>query len=125
MNLKADIIIQGTAEISGIEIEANNITQKMTELANENVIDTASISDYEKSLQTEAPPTFDDLEQVYNEIGIVIPDLVKKRYEEVHSFHLSVVKNRKNYIESELQAAKRRIQLREQEKRNLIKDVRK
>jgi uncharacterized protein YydD (DUF2326 family) len=102
-----------------LEIEANNITQKINELANENVIDTASISDYEKSLQTEAPPTFNDLEQVYNEIGIVIPDLVKKRYEEVHSFHLSVVKNRKDYIESELQASKRRIQLREQEKAKL------
>lgn len=105
-----------------LEVEANQITQRINELSNENVIDTANIADLEMSIKAETPPSFDDLDKVYKEIGITLPDLVIKRYDEVHSFHESVVRNRYDYIEGELEAAKQRVRLREQEKADL--DVR-
>ena len=52
-------------------------------------------------------PDLEDLQAVYQEAGIVLPDLVKRRYEDVKSFHESVVRNRKDYLSSELEAARR------------------
>ena len=45
--------------------------------------------------------------------------LVKRRYEHMKSFHESVVRNRKDYLSSELEAAQLRIELRDGEKAHL------
>lgn len=49
----------------------------------------------------------------------MLPGLVKRRYEDVKSFHESVVRNRKDYLSSELEAAKLRIELRDSKKAQL------
>src|ERR1700721_2045999 len=58
----------------------------------------------------------ENLELVYEEGGIALPDLVKRRYDDVRSFHESVVRNRKDYLSGELEAAKLRIAERDAEK---------
>ncbi|NMA31969.1 MAG: DUF2326 domain-containing protein [Candidatus Methanofastidiosa archaeon] len=99
-----------------METEADDLTRRLNDLANENTIDLAVIRDLESAMLSEAPPELVDLESVYNEAGIVLPDLVNKRYEDVRKFHNSIVRNRKDYLESELDAAMLRIQARNQEK---------
>lgn len=49
------------------------------------------------------------LERVYAEIGIVLPDTVSRRYEEVQAFHESVVRNRRSFLEQELSAVHERL----------------
>ncbi len=104
-----------------LESEADRITHRMNDLSNANIIDAGSIRDLEAALHSEAPPPIDELESIYAEAGVVLPELAIKRYEEVRSFHESVVRNRRDYLMGELQAAKQRITERDNEKQKLDK----
>ena len=101
------------------EAEANQITQQLNYISNANTIDTAAIRDLEIAMQGEAPPSLTELEAIYAEAAIALPELAVKRYDEVRSFHESVIRNRRDYLSGELHAAKQRIASREQERRRL------
>jgi len=102
-----------------LEKEADQLTRDLNGLANNNTVDSATIRDLEKALESEAPPSLDDLESIYREAGVVLPGVALRRYEDVRSFHESVIRNRRDYLSGELEAAKQRVQLREQEKTKL------
>lgn len=106
-------------EYRELEVESATLTRQLNELANANTIDFSAIRDLESALTSEIPPDHEDLQAVYQEAGIVLPGLVKRRYEDVKSFHESVVRNRKDYLSSELEAAKLRIELRDSKKAQL------
>jgi uncharacterized protein YydD (DUF2326 family) len=106
-------------EYRELEVESAKLTRQLNELANANTIDFAAIRDLEGALDSEIPPDLEDLQAVYQEAGIALPGLVKRRYEDVKSFHQSVVRNRKDYLSSELEAAKLRIELRDSKKAQL------
>ncbi len=99
-----------------LEAEADDLTRESGELANENTIDLATIRDLESALESEAPPKLTDLQAVYEEAGVTLPDLVRKRYEDVRGFHESIVRNRKDYLTSELDAARLRVESRNRKK---------
>lgn len=104
-----------------LEQEADQITNSLNKLSNDNTIDIALIRELENSLRTEQPPESEHLKEIYAEAGVVLPNVALKKYEEVRSFHESIVRNRKNYLDDELHAAKERIKKREQEKSILDK----
>ena len=106
-------------EYRELEIESTKLTRQLNELANANTIDFAAIRDLGGALASEIPPELEDLQAVYLEAGVALPGLVKRRYEDVKSFHESVVRNRKDYLSSELEAAKLRIDLRDSQKAKL------
>ena len=99
-----------------LETEADRITHEMNALSNANTIDTATARDLEGALQAEYPPSLTDLESIFAEAGVVLPDVAFKRYEEVRSFHESVIRNRRDYLASELSVAKQRIESRDQQR---------
>lgn len=107
-------------EYAQMEAEADALTRRINELSNGNVIDIAAIRDLELAMSSEVPPPLDELERIYSEAGIVLPGLAVKRYDEVRSFHESVVRNRRDYLAVELEAAKLRVEQREQEKQGLV-----
>jgi len=102
-----------------MEAEADQLTRQINELSNANVIDAATIRDLGKAMESECPPPLDELESIYADAGVSLPGLSVKRYEEVRSFHESVVRNRRDYLSEELVAAKQRVDVREQEKHRL------
>lgn len=102
-----------------LESEADQLTRLLNNLSNANVIDAGSIRDLETAMASEAPPPIDELEGIYADAGVSLPGLAIKRYDEVRSFHESVVRNRRDYLVGELDAAKQRVAGREQEKRRL------
>lgn len=106
-------------EYRELEVESATLTRQLNELANANTIDFSAIRDLESALASEVAPDHEDLQAVYQEAGVVLPGLVKRRYEDVKSFHESVVRNRKDYLSSELEAAKLRIELRDSKKTQL------
>jgi uncharacterized protein YydD (DUF2326 family) len=106
-------------EYRGLEVESASLTRQLNELANANTIDFAAIRDLEGAITSEIPPDLEDLQAVYQEAGVALPGLVKRRYEDVKSFHESVVRNRKDYLSSELEAARGRIELRDVKKAQL------
>jgi len=106
-------------EYRELEKEASALTRQLNQLANENTLDRELISELEASLVGEVPPSPDNLEAMYREVGLVLPDTVLKRFDEVRSFHDAVIKNRRLYLNGELQAAQNRIQIREREMQRL------
>jgi len=106
-------------EYRELEVESAGLTRQLNELANANTIDFSALRDLEGALVSEVPPDHEDLQAIYQEAGIVLPGLVKRRYEDVKSFHESVVRNRRDYLSSELEAAKLRIEQRDSKKAQL------
>ncbi len=108
-------------EYQNLEQEADQITESLNQLFNDNTIDSAVIRDLENSLYKEKAPELDMLKTIYAEAGVVLPNVTLKKYDEVRSFHESVVRNRYDYLDGELQSAKDRINNREKEKGKLDK----
>lgn len=66
------------------------------------------------ALRDEVDPAEDDalrdkLNRVYEELGVVLPDLVGRRYDEVAEFHQSVVRNRRFFLQQELDSVRARL----------------
>lgn len=96
-------------EYRALEAEASDLVFQINSLADANTIDRGTVTDLEQALQTEVEPDASDLERLYAEIGIALPDTVIRRYEEVRSFHQSIVENRRSYLGGEIQAAQQHI----------------
>ncbi|NEU12480.1 DUF2326 domain-containing protein [Methylobacterium sp. BTF04] len=59
------------------------------------------------SIETERPPERDDLSRLYAAVGIELPDLAKRRFEDVERFHRTVVENRRLRLHEEIETAER------------------
>lgn len=101
------------------ESEADRLTRQINDLSNANVIDAGAIRDLETAMRSEAPPPIGELESIYAEAGISLPELAIRRYEEVRAFHESVIRNRRDYLAEELNAAENRLSARNREKQSL------
>lgn len=102
-----------------LEHEADQITQRLNGISNDNTIDAAVIRDLEAAMNVETPPPLEALKAIYEEAGVVLPEVAIKRYDEVRSFHESVVRNRRDYLSEELLSARQRVTSREQEKQRI------
>lgn len=113
--LKADVTsFRVLEEYHELEQEASELTRQLSVLADENVVDRRYLLELKQSTIEEVPPTPADLGQLYAEAGVVLPDVVKKRYEDVQTFHESVIRNRQSYLQSESEQTRRRMTEREQ-----------
>jgi uncharacterized protein YydD (DUF2326 family) len=106
-------------QYEALEIEASTITKEISKLTDANTLDRRLILDLEEALRAETPPPIEDLDRLYAEVGIELPETVVRRFDEVRVFHNSVVQNRKDYLGGEVAAAQQRIAEREQRKSQL------
>ena len=100
-------------EYADLEREATSITGELHELANENLSDRALLRDLESSLLDEQEPEALDVQKVYRQGGVVLPELVRVRFEEVDRFHRRVLENRRAHLRAEIESANARIAERE------------
>lgn len=96
-------------EYHDLEREASALTQELGRLSNENTLDEELLESLNLALREEQAPEMRDFERLYRETGVIFPDAVKRRFEEVQRFHESVVANRKGYLGSELAGAEVRL----------------
>lgn len=96
-----------------LEAEADQLTRAISDLSNGNVVDAAEITDLELAMRAETPPALTDLQSIYAEAGVALPDLAIKRYDDVCRFHESVIRNRRDYLAEELDNVKQRVVERE------------
>lgn len=99
-----------------LEKEADGITARFASLSDDNVMDRRYLTELETAVAQEAPPAVPDLERLYKEAGIALPGTALRRFEELQSFHESVVRNRKSYLAGEIEAARNRLDQREFER---------
>ena len=63
--------------------------------------------------ETASPET--RLQDLYDEVGLILPNAVTRRFDEVAEFHASVIRNRQFFLQSELNATKDQLRSVEEE----------
>lgn len=96
-------------EYENLRQEADRIDQRIRQLRNRDVVDRRNLEDLERALEEAVEPDISYLRQVYSELEVMLTDQVRRRFEEVESFHQSVVRNRRRYLESEAAAIRQRL----------------
>lgn len=106
-------------EYAALEAEASEITRAISTMNNDNLIDRDLILQLTAALESEAPPAIANVEKLYSEAGVVLPGTVGKRFKEVSEFHEAIVRNRRAHLTSEIAAAEKRIEDRNDERSEL------
>ena len=113
---------QVVPEYQRLEAEANEITGKIRNLGDDNFVDRCLIRELKASLVEEKAPDLGDLHKLYEEASVVLPDLLRRRFDDVTTFHRTIIKNRRSHLTEEIISAEQRIE--EREKENAKLDVR-
>ncbi|WP_373533045.1 ABC-three component system protein [Vampirovibrio sp.] len=61
-----------------------------------------TLNHLQNALEQERGPESTDLTRLYKAIGVELPGVAHRRFEEVAAFHNSVVENRRNYLQEEI-----------------------
>lgn len=96
-------------EYQELQREADRITAEINELSMENVADRELTRELRTSMEEEDAPDHRDVAKLYEEAGIVLPDLPRRRLEQVERFHRTVVENRRSHLQAEIGSAEGRI----------------
>jgi len=106
-------------EYRELQLEANDITAQINSLGEGNFVDRGLIGDLEASFVEEREPDLSDLGKLYEEAGVVLPDMVHRRLDDVKVFHRTIIENRRSHLTSEITSASQRIQEREKTQSDL------
>ncbi|MFT9380604.1 ABC-three component system protein [Gluconobacter sp. P5B12] len=83
------------AQASALKDRANEITFALAEAK--------SAVDYiTKALEQETPPGYADVERLYAAVGVELPDVALRRFDEVKAFQASVATNRRLYLQKQI-----------------------
>ncbi len=105
-----------------IENQANLLTSQTKDMRNEKTLLKEEVSAYNKAKQEE---TIDQeklikrLQNVYDEVGVALPDNALKTLNQAKEFHEAIIRDRHQFIETELQRLKKKIGEIDDELRNL------
>ena len=89
------------------QIEADRLSKLIQQLNDEELATRQRLRELNEAIEDNASD-FDEnaavqrIVKVYKEIGIIFPEKVVKRYEEVKEFHDSLIRNRQSFLEQEL-----------------------
>ncbi|WP_143549271.1 ABC-three component system protein [Rhodopirellula bahusiensis] len=106
-------------EYHELEKEASALAIRISELTSENTLDLERVESLTSQLEVERSTDDSLLESVYREVGIVLPELVTKRLDDVRKFHAAIIQNRRIHLQSEIDDAKASIDRRDAEKEQL------
>lgn len=98
------------------EAEASRLTRDIKELNDGNVADEILLNELNDSIGSESPPSTSNLLRLYEESGVLFPNNVKRRFDEVEKFHKAIVENRKAHLTAEISSAQHRIRTRNRKK---------
>lgn len=102
-----------------IQNEADRITETIHNLTNENIVDQRRLSQYKESVEAETPPSNTAIDNIYEESGVIFPDLVRRTLTEAKEFHSKIIENRRAFLETEIRRIERKIRLQNEEIRRL------
>jgi uncharacterized protein YydD (DUF2326 family) len=102
-----------------IESDASSITRRIHKLADENFTDKGLLEYYRESLIEERDPGITSVLDMYKELGVIMPENIEKRIEDVSTFHSNIIVNRKDFLDSEIQKIEARIAERDTQKAQL------
>lgn len=89
-----------------LEADANKLTGELHELANQNVGDQRMLDLYRSSIEEEHDTDPAQIAKIYAEAGLLFPDAVIRRLEDVQQFHKNIVRNRRDFLRTEMSRLK-------------------
>jgi|CXWL01.1.fsa_nt_gi uncharacterized protein YydD (DUF2326 family) len=98
-----------------LQDKANQFTSVIHNVSNQLLILRRKRERYEESVASEKAPDTGAVERLYAEAGLLFPDVIKKTLNEAKSFHDSIVRNRKSFLQAEVAQIKNQISAAENE----------
>jgi len=92
-----------------LQKDANLITKQIHDLLNHNIDDKRLLEYYDFSLTYEEDTKPENVIKIYKEAGLIFPENVTKRLDDVLEFHRKIVINRKNFLTTEIKRIHRKI----------------
>lgn len=105
-----------------LQDQANELTTSIQKLNNRNLFLKRKLSRYEESVASEKAPDESSVESLYEEMGVQLPDSIKKSLTEAKDFHRSIVLNRKNFLSAEITEINQEITCNAEEVDNLTSE---
>jgi uncharacterized protein YydD (DUF2326 family) len=102
------------------EQEAARLDRQINEINDANYIDEQLLQDLQRATDDEAAPAIPDIRRLYEEAHVVLPEVSLRQYEEVKSFHETIVSNRRAHLNSEINSARKRVTARNRERERLV-----
>ena len=89
-------------QYESIQREANQITEELHADANANVLASRRLNLYKQAIDSEEPPSDDSVEKVYEEMGVVFSENVRRSLAEAREFYGLVLKDRRRFLRKEI-----------------------
>ncbi|MET8626338.1 ABC-three component system protein [Kitasatospora sp. NPDC004669] len=110
---------QVVPEYEHLKEQADALTRRIKQLAQDDVIDQLNLEELQQAVTETADVDIEYLQPVYRELGIVLPDQVRRRFDEVETFHQSIVRNRRRFLDAEIDQLSQRLAERRAERARL------
>lgn len=101
-------------EYERLQRQADALGRSIRSMRSEDIVDRRNLEDLEHAMGDVFDPQVDYLESVYEELGVSLNGAIHQRFEAVDSFHRSVIRNRRTYLQE--QAASLRVRLEQRER---------
>ena len=85
-----------------LEAEADGLTRAMHALANERSVQARTLEGYRQGTRQESDASAGHVLEIYAESGVLFPGSIRRRLEDAREFHETLVRNRREYLESEM-----------------------
>jgi len=92
-----------------IQAEADKLTKHIHELTNKYYLNQTILNKYEESLIEERDVSVNKVAQIYEDVGLIFQNNLKKQLDEIINFHRKIVENRKAYLQLEIHRISREI----------------
>lgn len=90
-------------QYADLEREANDLTESIHTLVNEKFSLGTTSEMYLRSIEEENDVKPEHLLDVYKDAGVLFPDLIKRELDAVRAFHTAIVRNRRDFLVSEIE----------------------
>ncbi|GGS40147.1 hypothetical protein IX27_19640 [Streptomyces sp. JS01] len=110
---------QVVPEYERVKEQADAVARRIKQLSQDDVIDRDNLEELQQAITETSDVDTTYLEPVYEELGVVLNEQVRRRFEEVKDFHRSVVRNRRRFLDAEIAEITERLEARRTERSHL------
>lgn len=84
---------------------AATLKTEMSDIAFEIASINETIAHFSQAMKEDETPSYVNVERMYELVGVELPDLALRRFDEVKAFQASIIRNRRNYLQQQLDSA--------------------
>ncbi|MFJ2444398.1 ABC-three component system protein [Streptomyces sp. NPDC087658] len=118
--LRAQIAeFQVVPEYERVKEQADEVARRIKQLSQDDVIDRDNLEELQQAISEASDVDTGYLEPAYEELGVILSDQVRRRFAEVQTFHHSVVRNRRRFLDAEVTEISERLEARRAERSRL------